>query len=300
MVTNSLPVQQLSDNNDNKLSKLRFKVKNKQIIANLNTNSVPCEFEQLQHIIQNKVDMLVLTETKIDSSFSNLQFYTEVFFLPFRLDRNVHEGGILIYIREDIPCKVLNKHILPEEVDAVFIELNLRKQKWLLCGTYHPPRQKDEYYLYHMGKAIDAYYQIYDKFLLTGDFNAEDTEPCLLQFYFKYDTDNLMKEKTCFKSKNNHSCIDLFIINSSNNFQNTSTMTAGLSDFHKIVVTVLKTTFLKSKPRVITYRDYRSFDNDKSKTVLKNSLRVRNVPSYLRLKKFYFMFYGDMPQLNRK
>ena len=86
----------------------------------------------------------------------------------------------------------------------------------------------------------------------------------------------------CFKSKNNPSCIGSFITNSSNSFQNTSTITTGLSDFHKMVVTGLKTTFLKSKPRVINYRDYTSFDNNKFKTDLKNSLIiVRNVSSYM-------------------
>ena len=54
-----------------------------------------------------------------------------------------------------------------------------------------PPSQKDEYYFYHIGEAIDTYNQIYDKFLLTGDFNAEDTEPCLPHFLFVYDAINL-------------------------------------------------------------------------------------------------------------
>ena len=44
---------------------------------------------------------------------------------------------------------------------------------------------------------------------------------------------------------------------------------------------VLKTTFLKSKQSVMTYRNYRSFDNDKLEPDWKNSLRVRNVSSYL-------------------
>ena len=38
-------------------------------------------------------------------------------------------------------------------------------------------------------------------------------------------------------------------------------MTSGLSDFHKMVVTVLKTTFVKCKPSMTTYKDYMSFDN---------------------------------------
>ena len=53
-----------------------------------------------------------------------------------------------------------------------------------------------------MGKAIHTNHQIYDKFLSTRDFNTKDTEPCLLQFVFAYDANNLMNEKTCLKSKN--------------------------------------------------------------------------------------------------
>ena len=76
-------------------------------------------------------------------------------------------------------------------------------------------------------------------------------------------------------------------------------MRTELSDFHKMVVTVLKTAFLESKPRVITYRDYRSFNNDKFKTDLKNPwLEMCNL--ICCLKKSFLMFYRDMSQLNRK
>ena len=35
----------------------------------------------------------------------------------------------------------------------------------------------------------------------------------------------------------------------------------GLSDFHKLVLTVLKTSITKGKPQKITYRDYKNFDS---------------------------------------
>ena len=35
-----------------------------------------------------------------------------------------------------------------------------------------------------------------------------------------------------------------------------------LSDFHEPVVTVLKSTFLKSPPNIITYRSYKNFSNN--------------------------------------
>ena len=64
-------------------------------------------------------------------------------------------------------------------------------------------------------------------------------------------------------------------------------MPTGLSDDHKMNVTVLKTTSLKSKPKVITYMDYRSSENDKLKTDLDSSLRVRNVTSYLLFEEIF-------------
>ena len=48
----------------------------------------------------------------------------------------------MIYVRNDIPCKQLNNHRLPEDIECLFLELNFRKCKWLLCGTYYPPSPK--------------------------------------------------------------------------------------------------------------------------------------------------------------
>ena len=119
-------------------------------------------------------------------------------------------------------------------------------------------------------------------------------------FFFYHDTNNLVNGKTCFKCKNNPSCIEIFVTNSCNSFQNTSAITTGLSDSHKMVVIVLKTTFLKSKPRVITYRDYRSFDLDTFKADLKNFLRVRNVSSHLMSEEIFLHVLQRHTQVKQK
>ena len=62
--------------------------------------------------------------------------------MPFRLDRNCNGGGVIIYVRENIPSKILEVHKLPQDVEGMFVELNFRKIKWLLFGTYHPPLSK--------------------------------------------------------------------------------------------------------------------------------------------------------------
>ena len=58
---------------------------------------------------------------------------------PYRSDRNKHGGGVMIYIRGTIPTKILEKHSCRNDIECLFTELNFRKCKWLLWGTYHPP-----------------------------------------------------------------------------------------------------------------------------------------------------------------
>ena len=104
------------------------------------------------------------------------------------------------------------------------------------------------------------YSKFYERFILTEDFNAEESEPCLLQFLFEMNAKNILKQATCYKSLSNPSCIDLAITNSSSSFQNSEAISTGLSDFHRIVITVLKQTFQKSSPKKFVYRDYKNFD----------------------------------------
>ena len=72
----------------------------------------------------------------------------------------------------------------------------------------------------------------------------------------------MVKEKTCFKSISNPTCVDLLISNKEKCFKSASTIDTGLSDFHKMVLVVLKKKFERAKPKVISYRDYRHFDGN--------------------------------------
>ena len=130
----------------------------------------------------------------------------------------------------------------------------------------------DSDFFEQIGLALDVYSN-YDKFLLAGDFNVQEDEGCIQDFMEEFSARNLVKEKTCFKSLDNPSCIDLFLTNSSQSFQKTTTISTGLSDFHKMIVTVLKTTFPKVKPKVVLYRDYSKFVENHFRRDLKEKLR---------------------------
>ena len=58
----------------------------------------------------------------------------------------------------------------------------------------------------------------------------------------------------------NPSCVDLILTNRPRSFQNSCTLENGLSDFHKMTLTVLKSSFAKQKPRILNYRNYKFFN----------------------------------------
>ena len=49
---------------------------------------------------------------------------------------------------------------------------------------------------------------------------------------------NLVNEPTCYKNPDNPSCIDLFLRNCKRSLHNKSVFDTGISDFHKLVLTI--------------------------------------------------------------
>ena len=65
------------------------------------------------------------------------------------------------------------------------------------------------------------------------------------------------------------SCINLVITLS---FHKTKTISRGLSNFHKMFITVLKQTFQRFLPKKLVYRDYKDFDRLTFKRKLEEKL----------------------------
>ena len=58
-------------------------------------------------------------QTKLDNSFSDLQFLDGGFSESFKIDRNISENGVMIYVRDDIPSKLLTKQFFPNDIEGV-------------------------------------------------------------------------------------------------------------------------------------------------------------------------------------
>ena len=91
-------------------------------------------------MLSEVLDVLMITETKLNDSFPEQQFHIEGFNIPFRLDRNRHGGGLLLYVRNNINAVFLKSYVFPDNIEAFFIEILRKSCKWLMCCSYNPIR----------------------------------------------------------------------------------------------------------------------------------------------------------------
>ena len=105
-----------------------------------------------------------------------------------------------------------------------------------------------------------------------GDYNAEIIETNMSSFCEIYHLTDIIKQPSCFKNPSNPSCIDLFLTNNANCFQKSSVFETGLSDFHKLIVTVMKWHILKQQAKIIKYRNYKGFNETKFRSELTDIL----------------------------
>ena len=128
-IINSKPC--CSKESDNKILNL-LNIKNRLVLAQLNINLLRYKFDSLKCLVKDKIDLLVVTETKLDEIFPSTQFSIDGFSKSVRLDRTSQVGGIIIFIRENISHKVLEKISSETDDESIFMEITLSNSKWLL------------------------------------------------------------------------------------------------------------------------------------------------------------------------
>ena len=107
-------------------------------------------------------------------------------------------------------------------------------------------------HLAKLSKNTDLYLTEYDQLLFLGDFNAGVEDSPVKNVCFSYNLTSMINRPTCFKNPEKASYIDLILTNRPRNFQNSCAIETRLSDFPKLVVTIMKTTYKKLQPKIIS------------------------------------------------
>ena len=165
------------------LRNLRLENPNRIMIGQLNINSIRNKLEMLTSLITNEIDVFLLSEIKIDETFPLEQFLISGFAKLLRLDRNSRGGSIMLFIRDNIPYRLLKPENLPPYTEALFIEINSHKKKWMLmCCGYNLNKSLINKFTYVIGKILDSFIGNYHNSLIVGDLNSEITESSTREF----------------------------------------------------------------------------------------------------------------------
>ena len=167
----------VSEPNDfiSNLKKLRYCNPKNMIIGHININSLRNKYVPIRSILQNGLcDIFALSETKLDESFPTAQFHISNFVLH-RKDRNSHGGGIITYIRSDLPHRRrFDLELNVNTFEFIILEVQFyNKEKWFICSCYKPPGVKDSVFERSFNELLNSLQTESPHILIIGDINFD-------------------------------------------------------------------------------------------------------------------------------
>ena len=161
-----------------------------------------------------------------------------------RSDRNIHGGGIAVYIRCDLPHRRRPdiESVVTSPTECLIIEVVLRGEKWLYACVYSPHfkhRLACCNSLEEICKALS--YEKTSMLCVLGDMNIDildqNSSKCIRDVMDVTGLQNMVTGPTCYKSQN-PSLIDVILISNAKRISSTFNIRNGLSDFHNIQLNV--------------------------------------------------------------
>ena len=119
------------------ISDFKLSHKNNFVFLHVNINSFRHKFAHVQEILsKHRVDYLAISESKLDDSFPDAQFTVQGYNI-YRQDNTSTSGGLIIYVRSDIPQRrLLNAECNTDGIESLCIELTIGKTKTVFTCVY--------------------------------------------------------------------------------------------------------------------------------------------------------------------
>ena len=235
------------DTNENKnnfmfenIHHLRNKYMNNIIISHLNVNSLGSKFLEIKELqTMCKLDVLVLSETKLDGSYKQETLDIEGYSCV-RQDKRSNSGGLLAYISNDIPYSMGNVSICNDEIECMSIELNISDEKILLLGMYKNPKTDPVPFKRFFQETCEKVSESFENIIIIGDLNFNMFQNNMLSTIIpSFNLTNIIKEATCHKS-NQPTLIDVMLVTKRRKIMKSFSENVGVSDFHNLIRGFLK------------------------------------------------------------
>ena len=219
---------------------------------------------ELRHILdEGMCEILAVSETKLSESFSLSLYKVPNYRAPYRQDRNDKGGGILIYVKECIPHRIIKEHSgCYQLIDYITIELTTRHGIWNLVYIYRPPRVHENVFLKFMSNICETILPKGKLSVFFGDMNFNlCVDNHLGELCEIYGLSNLVKDPTCFKGQT-PTLLDVFLTDKPSSFTGYLNCDLGISDFHNFVCVASRAHAPALLKKQIKYRSMKKFSED--------------------------------------
>ena len=250
-------------------------------IGQINIASLTKYIDQLQIYLQKEsFDILSVNETRLDEhiidSIVNINGYSIV-----RNDRNRDGGGVAIYYR-NCTNTVLRYDLIPEDLEAICIEVKQAKSKpILIASVYRPPNTSTEIF-----EKIEILMQNLDQenkeVIILGDFNCDLLSSTIsnhtrkfLDLIEVFQFDQAITQPTRITRQNSETLIDVALTNCPENIMNSGVVHVGISD-HSLIYICRRISFVKTQPKLIESRNYKNYNPGHFNRDLDNLLNQYN------------------------
>lgn len=245
------------------IKSIRMSYRENIIICHLNVNSLWSKLSEVKHLQSTcKLDVLVLSETKLDDSYKqdvlDITGYTCV-----RQDKRSNSGGLIAYVSNDIPFSVGKTNTCNDEIECLSIELNICDETTMLLAMYKNPKTDPVTFKRFFEEACEEVSDKYENIVIIGDLNFNMLQDNMLSAIIPcFNLSNVINEPTCFKSKN-PTLIDVMLVTKRRKMLKTFSENIGVSDFHNLIGAVLRNHKPSPKTKRITVRKISKIKYDK-------------------------------------
>jgi hypothetical protein len=236
------------------------------IIGYINVNSLRNKHFELSSVLYDGMcDILFIAETKLDDTFLQSCFDVPGF-RAYRKDRDAKGGGLLAYVRSDLPARRREDLEFPNsKTETIVIECGIQNRRWAFVGIYKPPSVSDDIFTDSATLGLDKLCTKYDNIMVTGDLNFDMSHPekgkPLVDFCDVFDLTNKITNATCFVKNCQPSLVDVVLTNKPTFCFNPFNFTCGVSDWHNFIGIVIKVSTPRLPQGKVKFRSYTNFDS---------------------------------------
>jgi hypothetical protein len=242
---------------------LKNKYPKNTIISHLNVNSLQQKFNEVKDLLKHSnFDVMVLSETKLDSSRRNALYEIENYSI-YRQDKRSNSGGLLAYVSNNLQSTTGPLQICNDEIECVTIELNINNNKILLVCMYKNPKINPQNFKQFFEDTCEKLFDQYENVIIIGDLNFNMlTDNVLSHICPNFNLTNIINKPTCFKS-NVPTLIDVMLVSKRKKFIESFSFDTGISDFHNIIGGVLRQYKPLPKQKIVYYRKLSDINYDR-------------------------------------